>query len=484
VDGSREQRWLRRIRDLSQRVGAETDQERILPLILDAAVELTEAERGFLVVVEPGAGAEGMRVAEARGFDQAALRGPDVKVSRTVVRRVLERGRGLVTTSEEDSDVMDVSSIREAQVRSIISVPLRLRGEVLGALYLDHRQVAAAFGEADVPLLEIFAGQAALALDWARLQAGDDDGEGGPGAVGRSIRRYGPLIGASPPMLALYEEIERAARAPDPVLILGESGTGKELVARELHRRGPAAGRDFAALPCDMPSRELEERLFGPAAYPERGLLEQAATLLLDDVEQLTPHVQTRVAWLLKEGGWSPPGAASRPLACRVLAASGADLRRLVEEDELREDLFYRLDVMRIVVPPLRQRRADVPLLVDELVGRHAERAVEISPRAVELLSAYPWPGNVRELENEVRRLCALGKRRVSAQQLSPEVREGRGVSSGPGDLSGLTLGEVEERLVRTALADCDGNKARAARQLGVPRSTLYHMLDRYGIDA
>ncbi|MEZ6185521.1 MAG: sigma 54-interacting transcriptional regulator [Planctomycetota bacterium] len=455
-------------------MGAETDPGQVLPRILDAAIELTDAERGFLVVVGPAAGAEGMRVAEARGFDAAALAAPDVRVSRTVIRRVLERGRGVTTTGALDADVLAVSSVRETGARAILAAPLRLGGEVLGALYLDHRRLHEAFSEEDLALLEVFAGQAALAMDWA---ARDElTGE-------RSLRRYGPLVGGSPPMLALYDEVERAARSPDPVLILGETGTGKELVARELHRRGPAAARAFHALPCDLPPAAVQAHVFGPPGEPERGLLEQAATLLLDDVDALPGPLQTQVAWLLKQRAWTPPALAPRPLRCRVLASSRADLRQLAGQGSFREDLFYRLDVLRIVVPPLRQRREDVPLLVEEFLGRHAQRAVEVSSKALEVLGAYAWPGNVRELENEVRRLCALGRRRISAQQLSPEVRAGGGVSAPGAELAGLTLSELKEKLVRQALAECDGNKARAARQLGVPRSTLYHLLERLGID-
>ncbi|MGE0713785.1 MAG: sigma 54-interacting transcriptional regulator [Planctomycetota bacterium] len=533
---TRQATWLRRIRDVSQRLTTSEDPVALVPEILDAAIEVTEAERGFLVLVEgrDAAGAPRTRVAEARGFDREALRSREVKVSRTVIRRVVAEERGLVSSSEgEDQDVMQRSSVQAARVRSILCVPLRLRGEVRGALYLDHRFVGEAFSQDDLPLLEVFADQAALALEWARLRAEAAAGAPGPGAPGRgapgpgapgrgapgpgapgpgapgrdpadldasevhaagldtsharpapapagSLRRYGLLVGGSPVMLALYEELERAARSDAPVLLLGETGTGQELAARELHARGAAPRAPFLVQSCALATTELSARLFGTPDRP--GLLEQAGegTLLLDDVDQLTPEMQTRLLAVLRARTW--PGLAGElPLRTRLVCASHADLRALVAAGELREDLYYRLDVLRIVLPPLRQREGDVDLLLDHWLVRLDPRP-ELSPTARELLRGYGWPGNVRELENELARLAALGQRRVSSRQLSPEVRAGRGLTRPSVDFSGLTLEQVEAAALRAALEACGGNKARAARQLGVPRSTLYHLLDRHGL--
>ncbi|MGE0711980.1 MAG: sigma 54-interacting transcriptional regulator [Planctomycetota bacterium] len=510
MDEARELSWLRRVRELAQRVGEEPALDRLLPAILDAAIELTRAERGYLVRVEVGAERTTVRVVAARGFDGETMRGSRRDVSQTVVERVLERDTdGLVTTREEDADVLDVTSVAERRVRSIACVPMRLRGEVLGVLYLDHRFTTDAFIPEDLPYLRVFADQAALALETAelasdrarvtahlreareelkqlqRLTEAPLVVEDRPGAL-----RFGGLVGGSPAMSRLFAQIEQGARSWAPVLIVGESGTGKEQVARELHRRGSHPQAPFLSESCASladPQREglLFGQVAGPAGPARDGLLRQAGrgTLLLDEVGELPPSLQARLLRVLQEGEVRPLGSdQAYPVLCRVLAATRYDLRALVAAGGFREDLFYRLDVLRIDVPPLRARQEDVPILIEHF-GAQEGRPLALTPRALHLLVSYTWPGNVRELRNEVRRLCALGARELSAQQLSPEVREGRGVSQALGGLSGKTLAEVEREMVQGALASCQGNKAQAARQLGVPRSTLYSLIKRHGLE-
>jgi serine/threonine-protein kinase PknK len=529
MDADRELQWLRRVRDFSQRLAAEKDVRRLLPQILDAAVELTQAERGYLVRVlgKKPEGGWSFRVEVARGFDQASLQGAAAAVSRTVVKRVLERDeRGLVTTSEEDQDLVDVSSIQARRVLAIACVPLRLRGQPLGVLYLDHRFDKAAFGEADLPFLRTFADQAALALETADLVAAPptqapaaqtvavqvapdalraleaararDEARpaNAPPAVATSAAdglRFGGLVSASPAMHAMFEDVERAARSPSPVLIRGESGTGKELVARELHARSGRGGSPFLAESCAASADALLERaLFGHrkgafegAAEDRPGLFVMAGegTLFLDEVADLSLGMQAKLLRALQEGAVRPVGGTELvPFRCRIVVATQRDLPALVEAGTLRADLYYRLDVLRILVPPLRQRREDVLLLFEDVVTRLGAPPLRFSDKARELVTGFAWPGNVRQLENEARRLVALGLREVTHVQLSPEVREGRGVARGPVVGSGKTLGDVERDMVEAALRDCKGNKSRAARQLGIPRSTLYHLIDRYGL--
>ncbi len=519
-DPDRELRWLRRLRDLTHRLARERERRRLLPGILDAAIELAEAERGYLVLVTPRPGARPkLKVEVARGFDQEALQGAAGKVSRTVVERVLEQGRGVVTTREEDRDLRDVTSVADRRVLAILCAPLRLRGEVRGVLYLDHRFRPDAFVEADLPLVEAFADQAALALEEAERAppaaptAGAPPGGAAPAALATSgagdadaddpsagptlppgTTRLGALIGGSAPMRALYARLERAARTRAPVLITGESGTGKELVARELHARGAAAGEPFLSESCAaLAEGVLESELFGHrrgaftgADADRRGLFEQAGrgTLFLDEVGETSPAMQAKLLRVLQEGRVRPVGGdALVPVACRVVAATHRDLRALVAAGAFREDLYYRLDVLRLHVPPLRERPEDLPLLVEHLLAREAGRPLEVTPAALELLAAHGWPGNVRELENECRRLAALGLERVRARDLSPEVGRGEGLVRAGGDYAGKTLGQVEREMVALALRESGGNKARAARALGIPKTTLYHLIARYGLD-
>ena len=489
VDPVRELEWLRRVRDLSHLLAAEQQVERLLPLILDAAVELTAAERGYLVRVElrPGRRPK-VRVEVAHGFDQAALRGPEGEVSRTVVARVVERGAGLVTTEAGDRDLLDVTSLQDQRVLAVACVPLRLRGAVTGVLYLDHRARRAAFGPEDLPLLQTFADQAALALETAELRAAAR----APTRAPASREATGRLVGASPVMADLHDQIGRAARATAPVLILGESGSGKELVAREVHQRSPRRDQPFVSENCAATAETLlESELFGHArgaftgaVRARRGLFLEAGrgTLFLDEVGDMSPAMQAKLLRVLQEERVRPVGAERAvPIACRVLAATHRDLRAEIARGRFRADLYYRLDVLRLVVPPLRARPGDVPLLARGFAGE-LSASLTISDAALQRLTAYAWPGNVRELRNEVQRLVALGVTRARVVDLSPEVQGGRGVARADGALGGKTLGQVERAMVTAALEATGGNKSRAARQLGIPRTTLYHLIERYGL--
>jgi transcriptional regulator with GAF, ATPase, and Fis domain len=507
--------WLRRVRDLSHALATELDVRALLPRIVDAAVEVGAAERGFLVRLSPGGEGPPIRVEAARGFDGEQLAGPAGKVSRTVIQRVLQEQRAVLTSSEDDEDLVEVSSVRRRRVRSIVAVPVSLRGEIRGALYLDHRFEHEAFSADDLPLLELFASQAALALETAELH-GDrrrldrdltrtlDEIEAlreTRAAVTRAERplptagevpRFGGLVGDSPPMQALYTDLERAARAQAPVLIVGESGAGKEQAALELHRRGARPDAPWLAFNCAALSDALlESELFGhvqgaftDARAARAGLFVEAGsgTLLLDEVGETSLGVQAKLLRVLQERRVRPVGGERWvPVKCRLLAATHRDLQARVREGLFREDLYYRLDVLRLHVPPLRDRLDDVPALMAALLARAGSPALDVDPEALALLATYGWPGNVRELHNEVRRLAALGVPRIEPRHLSAEVRADPAALTSD-SLVGRTLGEMERGMLVEALHETGGNKSRAARRLGVARSTLYALLARHGL--
>jgi transcriptional regulator with GAF, ATPase, and Fis domain len=474
----REVEWLRRANELASDLARESDARKLLPRVLDAAVELTGAERGYLVRVKgrkPGGGWS-LRVEVARGYAGEALPATRRSISRTAVDRLLaSRPEGFVTTSELDKDVIDASSVRARKVLSVACVPLRLRGEIWGVLYLDHRFDEQAFTEGDLPALRTFAARAALALETAELRS-EAEAVRAPAGM-RELRatraaaresqsglidtpavglvRFGGLVGGSTLMTQLYEEIERASRSWAPVLVVGEPGTGRSLVAAEVHAR--RADEPLTRIDC--------------AAAAE--LPADARCVFLDRVSSLSPRLQAALLGLLEAGGEEG--------AIRVISAAGDELRAAVEDGSFRRDLFYRLDVLRVTVPPLRLRTGDVPQLLRHFFVEEGA-APALTPRARRLLEAYAWPGNVRELRNEVQRLAGLGKAEVTAQDLSVEVREGRGVGAVSVDTSGRTLAEVERAMIEEALRACGGNKSQTARQLGIPRSSLYVLLERYGL--
>jgi two-component system NtrC family response regulator len=232
-------------------------------------------------------------------------------------------------------------------------------------------------------------------------------------------------------------------------------------------------------LGCAASGGHLEEDLFGGprARGPRAGALGRAGTVVLREVADLPASLQARLAELLRERH-----AGGQAVGARVVATTARDLRELAHAGAFRADLLYRLDVHRIVVPPLRERGHDVQLLCDHFAELARGAPLDLSDPARELLAGYAWPGNVLELQNEVQRLCALGAQRIGPAQLSPEVRAGRGVSRAAPGLSGRTLPEVEREMLVSALDQAGGNKARAARQLGIPRTSLYGLMQRHGL--
>jgi DNA-binding NtrC family response regulator len=479
IDARRELLWLRRVRDLSDRLVVERDLGALLDAIVDAALELSDAERAFLVLVEPAPGRDkpAFRVRSARGFSPADLRGEGGRASRRVVERVALEGRELLTARDGDASLLAASSLAGPGVRAVVGVPLRLRGQILGALYLDARG-ASAFTEQDLPILNSFAGQAALALD--ALQGADPlpasaTGFDGEGSASRALR----------------ELLVRVARSGEPVLIEGESGVGKELAARELHRLGAPTDSPFVPVGCATLQGDLaESELFGHvrgaftgATAAREGLFVAAGegSLLLDEVTDLDLRLQAKLLRALQERVVRPVGAAAPvPIRCRILATSRTPLRDAVAAGQLREDLSYRLDVLRVRVPPLRERIDDLPALVAAL-GRLLDPAPVFTPGAFEALGRWRWPGNVRELANELRRLSAVGAARVRASDLSAEIREGRGVADPP-VAGAATIPAMERAMVQAALEATGGNKSQAARKLGIPRTSLYRLLERYGL--
>ena len=313
-------------------------------------------------------------------------------------------------------------------------------------------------------------------------------------------REQGPpaLLGRTAPMLAVYKQIAHAADAPNPVLIIGESGTGKELVARAIHAHGRRKNRAFVPVNCGAIAESLlESELFGHvrgsftgAVSDTKGIFEQAhgGTVFLDEIGETSSALQVKLLRVLEEGEIRPVGA-GRPtrVDVRVLAATNGDLEKEVAEQRFRQDLFYRLSVIVIRMPPLRERSADIPLLVEQFLenacGR-AGRRVEFTPAALQALTAYQWPGNVRELENTVERLVLFSRGTVvDLADLPPSFHD---APPGMGDrlVAGLpTLEELERRYLLHVLENVGGNRTRAAEVMGIDRRTLYRMAERFVID-
>ncbi len=304
------------------------------------------------------------------------------------------------------------------------------------------------------------------------------------------------LIGKSPVMLQLYDLLERVSVTSAPVLISGESGTGKELVARALHHGGPRAKAPFVAVNCAaITDTLLESELFGHAkgaftgaVEARKGLFVEAdgGTLFLDEVGEIPIGLQAKLLRALETGTVRPVGGGGeRKVDARIIAATNRDLARAVQEKKFREDLYYRLHVIPVHLPPLRARREDIPLLVEHFAARVAEQHADQPPREITAevmrrLLELPWPGNVRELKNAVERLLLLARgKRVDVRDLALAVPEPLPEAMAALQSEIVPLRVMTRRYVEWVLAQTSGNKVRTAQLLGIDASTIYRMLSR-----
>jgi DNA-binding NtrC family response regulator len=310
------------------------------------------------------------------------------------------------------------------------------------------------------------------------------------------------IIGNDPAIVDVYNAVARVAPLPIPVLVRGETGTGKELIARALHLFGVNPEGAFVPLNCGaIPENLLESELFGHrkgsftgADRDHRGAIEAArdGTLFLDEVGELPASLQVKLLRFLQSGEVRRVGGErAHEVPVRVVAATNRDLRAEVEAGQFREDFFYRLAAYEIVLPPLRERRSDIPLLVEHFRRRHQERlgVLELQPASAEVLDilvAHPWPGNVRELEHVVQRAIVDGSSLADEQMmrslLSGTSSDQKDDTAGPGIGDDLTLADLERRHIEAVLRRCEGNRTRAAEILGIERKSLYRKAERLGI--
>jgi len=310
------------------------------------------------------------------------------------------------------------------------------------------------------------------------------------------------IIGSDPAIVEVYNAVARVAPLPIPVLVRGETGTGKELIARALHLFGANPDGAFVPLNCGaIPENLLESELFGHrkgsftgADRDHRGAIEASreGTLFLDEVGELPVSLQVKLLRFLQSGEVRRVGGErAHEVPVRVVAATNRDLRAEVEAGQFREDFFYRLAAYEIVLPPLRDRRSDIPLLVEHFRRRHQERLglIDLQPASAEVIDTlvgHPWPGNVRELEHVVQRAIvdsgSLADERMIRSLLAAKSSNQQDVTSEPGIGDDLTLKDLERRHIEAVLRSCEGNRTRAAEILGIERKSLYRKAERLGI--
>jgi len=482
---SRLARNLNALLKISRVVHAISDLETLQAQILSLIFEVSPAERGAILLGSTG----GDQFASVFARYRVAGATQTVKVSRTIARQVMEKGVAILG-ADVPTSLKEVESLVISNVRSLICVPLTVFHRVTGCIYLDTTTQAGRLDEDHLQMVAAIAGISAVALENARrLQWLEQENL----RLTTEINLEHNMVGESPRIKEVYQLLSRVAKAESTVLIEGESGTGKELAARALHRNSPRASRPFAAINCAaIPEGLLESELFGyekgaftGAGAQRKGKFEVAdgGVVFLDEIGELAPALQVKLLRVLQEREFERVGGTRTvPVDIRLVAATNKDLREAVRDGSFRQDLYFRLNVVSLVMPPLRERREDIPMLAQYFVGKHSKKcnlkAKPFSPEATACLLNYDWPGNVRELENAIERALVMSVSEMILPEDLPEAILEK--DAPPGVVAAkyhMALKERKKQLIMEALEDAKGNYTEAAHFLGVHPNYLHRLI-------
>lgn len=414
-----------------------------------------------------------------------------VHISRTVVDKVMGEGVAILSNDIRTSETLSTAeSLVMAQITSLMCVPLIVFEKVVGVIYLDTSDPIVRFDDGHLQLLAGIAGIAAVSLENARQM---EWLEGENNRLRSSLAIEHSMVGESEAMRDVYHFIERVAPTKSAVLICGESGTGKELAAHAIHANSPRAVKPFVVINCAaLPETLLESELFGHekgaftgAIALKKGKLEvaDAGTVFLDEIGDLAPALQSRMLRFLQDHKIERLGSTrSIELDVRVVAATNRNLEEAIADGLFRADLYHRLNVVKMTMPPLRERREDVPLLASYFAAKYSKackRTVNgISPAARALLQGYEWPGNVRELENAIERAIVLGSADViETDDLPEQLLESANGSKMPMAKYYEAVKQAKRALILNALEQAKGNYTEAANALGVHPNNLHRLI-------
>jgi len=487
---SRIGRNLNALLKISRVVHAIRDIEELQAQILNLIFEVAPAERGAILL--DGHGSE--RFASVFARHRLPHSTQPVRVSRTIARQVLEQGIAILGADIPRSEgLSEVDSIVKSNIHSLLCVPLTVFQRVIGCIYLDSTTPGIHFDMDHLELVAAIAGISAVALENARrLQWLEQENL----RLNTEINLEHNMVGEGVRMKEVYQFLSRVAPIDSTVLIHGESGTGKELAARAIHRNSPRAAKPFVPINCAaIPEGLLESELFGyergaftGAVAQKKGRLEMAngGVVFLDEIGELAPALQVKWLRVLQEREFERLGG-TRPISVdvRLIAASNRDLEEAVHAGTFRRDLFFRLNVVTLVMPPLRERREDIPMLAQYFVSKSSAKCKlkpkQISPEAMACLAHYDWPGNARELENAMERALVLSSSEMILPEDLPEsVLE---KDSPPGITPAkyhAAVKELKKTLIVNALEQGRGNYTEAARILGVHANYLHRLIRNF----
>lgn len=490
-----------------------SDTDNLLMRILDLAIDLTKAGRGMIILGE-GEGNE-LVVKVARNYRAEQLDNV-TNISKGIVRQVINENKPFLSQhAQDDERLKDNKSIADHKIKSIICVPIIVSTKAIGAIYVDNREVPVLFTKHQQDFMIAVSKLAGLMLTKAELERKLKEDYKTASDEVKTLRKEVKnkyqkdiIIGESEPIKNVFQLINAISDSNINVLVRGESGTGKELVAKAIHYRSSRSDKPFIAINCAaLPETLLQSELFGHEkgaftnAYAQkRGKLEMAdgGTVFLDEIGDMDLSIQAKVLRVLQEKEFNRIGSNEDiKVDIRIIAATNRNLEEAIQKKEFREDLYYRLNVITIKMPPLRERKDDIPLLVDHFLKKyskeHQKPAPTLSLEALEALQKYDWEGNVRELENIINYCVVLSKEQfIGLIDLPEKIRVNSRTDSDLAFDPNLNFLEHKENhlkqyevlLLKKYLRHSKGNVSHAARAAGMSRVNLYRLLDKHDIKA
>ncbi|MDP3274554.1 MAG: sigma 54-interacting transcriptional regulator [Deltaproteobacteria bacterium] len=489
VDGAQaELVGLRRLHQFSERLLVTRDVQTLLEHLLDGAIEATGAERGFVLLLRD----DKPEIRAARNLRQETIPDAVKQLSDSIIARVIDSKRPIIVADAmNDQSFARSESVMHLRLSSVLCAPLIAGGELLGLIYLGNDRIANLFAPKALDLVTIFSAHAALVLQNALLL---DSLRTDKSELEKRLKdqRFGEIIGSVPSMMEVFRKVQKVAPTDIVVLISGETGTGKELIAREIHQRSHRANGPFVVINCGaIPENLIESELFGHVKGAFTGAIAtrigrfQAAekgTLFLDEVGELPLALQVKLLRALQERVVTKVGdSKGERVDIRVIAATNRELEEEIKKGNFREDLYYRLNVVNIYLPPLRERGDDILViaksLLQKFVGELNAQVKGFTPNALVALRKYDWPGNVRQLENRIRKALVLCDKTLLGPEdldLSPEQLQPI-----------LPLDKAKEdfqrRYILEVLERNNGNRTKTARDLGVDPRTIFRYLEKEG---
>jgi Nif-specific regulatory protein len=496
----------------------------VLNRVLDVTIRRLRAERGMIILLDPLTGA--LRTRVVRNIREGAAVRDSKRSPQSIVKEVISTGQAVMSAdARADERFVESESVIAENIVSILCAPLIIKERIAGAIYIDHRQARHLFSQKDLTFLEAFADQAAIAIENARLYEELEEARTRLSLENETLRRevlvekhLDSVVGGSDAVSKIQFAIRKAAAGHSTVLLRGESGTGKGLVARIIHNIGPRRNGPFikfncAALPETLAESELfghEKGAFTGADRRKLGRFELAnnGTIFLDEIGKMSFAMQAKLLRVVEDKEFERVGGTQTiKTDVKIIAATNLDLEKAIEANTFREDLYYRLNIIPIVLPPLRERKDDIPLLAEHFIRKICKDLgidnKRLEPGVVDLFIHYHWPGNVRELEAALHRAIVMSNGdtmtkndfytlytepaatvvpSAGGSMSSAIMNPLNGKSEITSEIYDEVMSAIDKQLIVRALDSSGGRIREAARRLGLARNTLKSKIQKYNI--